>query len=369
MQFEIIKKDKSSKARTGRLHTEHEIIETPVFMPVGTQGTVKSLSQEELGEIGAGIILGNTYHLYLRPGTDIIRKAGGLHNFMGWKGAILTDSGGYQVFSLAKLKHITEQGVEFQSHIDGSLHFLSPAKVIKIQNILGSDIIMPLDECAPYPCEYDYACNSVKLTVKWLIQSVKAHSFSARQALFAIVQGSIYPKLRQECAERMVELDLPGYAIGGLSVGEPRNLMLDIISKTIPALPPEKPRYLMGSGTPGDIIESVARGIDMFDCALPTRDGRTGTAITSIGKINIRNSSYKDDFSPLDPKCACSVCRHYSRAYIRHLINTKEILGLRLVSYHNVYFYIKLMQSIREAIAKDRLSALKKEILETEKQK
>lgn len=362
MKFEISKKDDTSHARVGKLYTSHGVIDTPVFMPVGTQGTVKTFTPAELTEIGVSIMLSNVYHLYLRPGMDVIKKAGGLHKFINWDRPILTDSGGFQIFSLAKFRRITEEGVEFQSHIDGSVHFFTPEKVIEAQNILGSDIIMPLDECTPYPCDYDYACNSIGLTIKWLIQSVKIHK-KMGQSLFGIVQGSVFPELRLQCIERFAELDLPGYAVGGLSVGEPVEQMHEIIAFTVPKLPEEKPRYLMGSGTPIDIIHSIEHGVDMFDCVLPTRNARTGTAFTSTGRLVIRNADCKEDFSPLDPECSCYTCKNYSRAYIRHLLNAEEILGLRLVSYHNVYFFIKLLENIRKAISEDRFQEIKKVIL------
>lgn len=362
MKFEIVKKDTSSQARQGKLHTPHGTIDTPVFMPVGTQGTVKTFTPAELAEIGVSIILSNVYHLYLRPGIDVIEKAGGLHRFINWHRPILTDSGGYQIFSLAKFRKIKDEGVEFQSHIDGSVHFFTPEKVMEAQNILGSDIIMPLDECTPYPCDYDYACNSLELTIKWLFQSIKIHK-KIDQSLFGIVQGSVFKELREQCVERLVELDLPGYAVGGLSVGEPVGQMHEIIAFTVPKLPEEKPRYLMGSGTPIDIIHSIENGVDMFDCVLPTRNARTGTAFTSTGRLVIRNADYKEDFSPLDPECSCYTCKNYSRAYIRHLLNAEEILGLRLVSYHNVYFFIKLLEDIRKAISEDRFQEMKKSIL------
>ena len=365
MKFELIKKDKTTKARIGRLHTSHSIIDTPVFMPVGTQATVKTFSPIDLKDIGINIILGNAYHLAMRPGIDVIKKAGGLHRFMNWDRAILTDSGGFQIFSLTKLRKITSEGVEFQSHIDGSLHFFTPEKIIEIQNDLGSDIMMPLDECIPYPCEHDYACNSLALTVKWLTQSTKylEKYNNKKQSLFGIIQGGTYPNLRKQCAKMMVDLDLPGYSIGGLSVGEPRDLMHNIISVTTDIIPSNKPRYLMGSGTPDDIIRSVEQGIDMFDCVLPTRNARTGTAITSSGRLVIRNAEFKEDFFPLDENCDCFTCKNYSRAYIRHLINAEEILGLRLVSFHNIYFYSNLMQRIRQSIAENKFIDLKNEIL------
>ena len=363
MKFEVLKKDTDSNARLGKIQTKHGIIETPVFMPVGTQATVKTFSQEELKTIGVSILLGNAYHLYLRPGMDIIKKAGGLHKFMNWDRPILTDSGGFQIFSLAKLNKLTNEGVKFQSHIDGSYHFFTPENIVEIQNILGSDIIMPLDECAPYPCEYDYACNSMELTLEWLAKSVKFHNNSSNQALFGIIQGSFYKDLREKCIDNMLEFDLPGYAIGGISVGEPQNLMCEIIEFSTKKLPEGKPRYLMGSGTPHDIVRSIECGIDMFDCVMPTRNARNGTAFISTGKLTIRNSKYKSDFSPLDPNCNCITCKGYSRAYLRHLMNTEEILGLRLLSYHNIHFYIKLLEEIRKSIADNKFAKLKRRIL------
>ena len=362
MKFEIIKKDTTSKARLGRLHTEHGIIDTPVFMPVGTNATVKTFSPSELEQIGASVILSNTYHLAMRPGVEVIAKAGGLHRFMNWPRPILTDSGGFQIFSLTRLKKISPDGVEFQSHLDGSKHFFSPERVIEIQQKLGSDIIMPLDECVPYPCQYDYACNSTDLTVQWLARSIKALQ-NDKQMLFGIIQGGTYPELRKECARKMVAFDLPGYALGGLSVGEPVKLMDEMIRTTVPLLPEGKPRYLMGSGAPDDIIRAIEQGIDMFDCVLPTRNARTGTAFTDSGRLVIRNAVYKEDFTPLDPECNCYTCRNFSRAYIRHLLNAEEILGLRLVSYHNVYFYLNLLARIRQAIAEDKFLEIKQEVL------
>lgn len=365
MKFEVLHKDPSSNARLGKLTTSHGTIDTPVFMPVGTQATVKALSSEELKEMGAEIILSNTYHLYLRPGTDIIEKAKGLHKFMNWDRAILTDSGGYQVFSLAKLRKLTAEGVEFQSHIDGSYHFFTPQKVIETQHIIGSDIMMPLDECPPYPCEYDYACNSMDLTIQWAAQSHKYHARKTEQALFGIVQGSTFEDLRKQCAMRLQEIGFDGYSLGGLSVGEPQELMCEIIGATTSILPEDKPRYLMGSGTPSDIVKSIELGIDMFDCVLPTRLGRNGTAFTSEGRIVVRNGQYKDDFTALDPECKCNVCTSYSRAYIRHLINAKEILGIRLVSYHNIYYYLNLLKDIRQAIKSNTFKKFREKILST----
>lgn len=365
IKFEVIKKDTSSNARLGRIQTSRGAVDTPVFMPVGTQGTVKTFSSTELKDIGAGVILSNVYHLYMRPGIDIIKKAGGLHKFINWNSPILTDSGGFQIFSLARLRKINDEGVEFQSHIDGSLHFFTPKKVMEIQNILGSDIIMPLDECIPYPCDYNYACNSMKLTIEWLIQSAEffKNNTEKEQSLFGIAQGGIYSDLREQCINQLIELDLPGYAIGGVSVGEPIEKMNEIIAFSAPKLPEQKPRYLMGTGTPNDIVQSIEQGIDMFDCVLPTRNARTGAAFTSSGRITIRNADYKEDFSPLDPECGCYSCKNYSRAYIRHLLNAEEILGLRLVSYHNIYFYVKLLERIRKAIQENRFQEIKKRIL------
>lgn len=356
IKYRLIKKDSRTNARLGILETPHGIIETPVFMPVGTQATVKSMTPEELKEIGATIILSNTYHLYLRPGHKIIEKAGGLHKFMNWDRAILTDSGGFQVFSLNSLRKITEDGVEFRSHIDGSRHFFTPEKVIEIQNALGSDIMMSFDECAPYPADYDYVKKSMELTIKWAERGKRAHKNTEKQALFGIVQGGTYEDLRKECAQRLVDMDFPGYSIGGLSVGEPKNVMYDIVDLTTEYLPEDKPRYLMGVGSPDDLIEGVIRGVDMFDCVLPTRIARNGTVFTSKGKLIVRDAPYAEDFSPLDEECDCYTCRNYSRAYIRHLFKANEILAARLATIHNLYFLIKLMERIREAIRQDRLS-------------
>ncbi|MGI1691943.1 tRNA guanosine(34) transglycosylase Tgt [Thermoanaerobacter uzonensis] len=361
IKYHLIKKDSKTKARLGIIKTPHGIIETPVFMPVGTQATVKSMTPEELKEIGATIILSNTYHLYLRPGHKIIEKAGGLHKFMNWDRAILTDSGGFQVFSLSSLRKITEDGVEFRSHIDGSRHFFTPEKVIEIQNALGSDIMMSFDECAPYPADYDYVKKSMELTIKWAERGKRAHKNTEKQALFGIVQGGTYEDLRKECVQRLVDIDFPGYSIGGLSVGEPKNVMYDILDLTTEYLPEDKPRYLMGVGSPDDLIEGVIRGVDMFDCVLPTRIARNGTVFTSKGKLIVRDAPYAEDFSPLDEECDCYTCRNYSRAYIRHLFKANEILAARLATLHNLYFLIKLMKKIREAIRQDQLLEFKKE--------
>lgn len=354
-KFELIKEEKYTKARLGRLHTPHGVIETPIFMPVGTRATVKAMTPEEVKDLGAQIILSNTYHLYLRPGHDLVEEAGGLHKFMNWHGPILTDSGGFQVFSLGKLRKIKEEGVEFRSHIDGSKHFISPEKSIEIQNALGADIIMCFDECIPYPASYEYAKQSMERTTRWAKRCKEAHKKPDSQALFGIVQGGMYKDLRKKSAEDLIELDFPGYAIGGLSVGEPLEMMCEMLDFTTPLLPKDKPRYNMGVGTPDYLFESVIRGIDMADCVLPTRVARNGTLLTSQGRLVIRNAKYKRDFSKLDPECDCYACRNYSRAYVRHLFNVDEILGARLATIHNLYFLLKLMENIREAIKEDRL--------------
>ncbi len=363
MPFTLIHGDKNSRARLGKLSTTHGEIETPCFMPVGTQGTVKAISPQELKDASAEVILANTYHLFLRPGMEVIRKAGGLHNFMSWDKPILTDSGGYQIFSLALLRKIRDEGVEFQSHIDGMKHFFRPEDVMDIERDLNSDIIMPLDECVHYPCSKDHAEVAMKRTIDWAGRSKKAHS-AGGSILFGIIQGATYEDLRRECAGRMMELDFTGYAIGGVSVGEPKNLRYNIVHLVSGLLPKEKPRYLMGVGMPEDILDAVELGIDMFDCVIPTRYGRNGTAFTSEGKLVIRNAPYTEDFTPLDPQCACYACRNFSRAYLRHLFNTEEILGLRLVSLHNIYFYLELMRKVREAISLDKFLEFKKEFLE-----
>ena len=359
--FELLKDSKSSLARRGRLHTPHGVIETPVFMPVGTQATVKTMSPSELKEIGAGIILSNTYHLHLRPGEQLIQSAGGLHAFMHWDGAILTDSGGFQVFSLADLRKITDEGVTFKSHIDGSPRFFSPESVMGIENALGADIIMAFDECPPYPATREYLEVSLRRTLEWAKRCKEAHRRPDEQALFGIVQGGEHLDLRRQSAEALVDLDLPGYAVGGLSVGEPKALMYDILEYVTPFLPKDKPRYLMGVGSPDDLFEGVERGIDMFDCVLPTRIARNGTVMTSQGKLVIKNAKYAQDFRPLDESCSCEVCRQFSRAYIRHLIKADEVLGIRLTSYHNLFFLQGVMKGIRNAIEEDRFFEHKKE--------
>lgn len=359
--YELIKTCKQSGARLGVLHTPHGDIETPIFMPVGTQATVKSMTPEELKEIGSQIILSNTYHLYLRPGHELVKKAGGLHEFMHWDKPILTDSGGFQVFSLGPLRKISEEGVEFRSHLDGSKHFLTPEKAMEIQNALGSDIMMAFDECAPYPASREYVKNSLERTTRWLERCKEAHKNPEKQALFGIIQGGMYKDLREQSAKEITAIDLPGYAIGGLSVGEPKPMMYDILEHTTPFMPVDKPRYLMGVGSPDDLIEGVIRGVDMFDCVLPTRIARNGTAMTSQGKVVVRNATYAEDFTPLDPECDCYTCRNYTKAYIRHLIKTNEILGVRLITTHNLHFLLKLMENIRQAIREDRLLDFREE--------
>lgn len=359
--YELIKTCKQSGARLGVLHTPHGDIETPIFMPVGTQATVKSMTPEELKEIGSQIILSNTYHLYLRPGHELVKKAGGLHEFMHWDKPILTDSGGFQVFSLGPLRKISEEGVEFRSHLDGSKHFLTPEKAMEIQNALGSDIMMAFDECAPYPASREYVKNSLERTTRWLERCREAHKNPEKQALFGIIQGGMYKDLREQSAKEITAIDLPGYAIGGLSVGEPKPMMYDILEHTTPFMPVDKPRYLMGVGSPDDLIEGVIRGVDMFDCVLPTRIARNGTAMTSQGKVVVRNATYAEDFTPLDPECDCYTCRNYTKAYIRHLIKTNEMLGARLITTHNLHFLLKLMENIRQAIREDRLLDFREE--------
>lgn len=353
---------KQSGARRGVIHTPHGDIQTPIFMPVGTQATVKSMTPEELKEeVKAQIILANTYHLYLRPGNKLIKEAGGLHEFMRWDRPILTDSGGYQVFSLGDLRKITEEGVEFKSYLDGSKHFLSPENVMEIENDLGADIIMAFDECVQYPAEYDYTKQSMERTTRWAARCLEAHKNTEKQGLFGIVQGGIYKDLREKSAKDLVEMNFPGYAVGGLSVGEPKELMCDVLEFTTKFLPLDKPRYLMGVGTPDYLIEAVLRGIDMCDCVLPTRIARNGTALTSRGKVVIRNATYERDWGKLDEECDCYTCKNYTRAYIRHLVKMNEILGVRLLSIHNLRFLTRLMEQVREAIENDRLLDFRKE--------
>ncbi len=363
--YELIKKDSRTKARRGRVNTPHGPIETPVFMPVGTAGTVKAMKPEEVRDMGAQIILGNTYHLYLRPGHEVVKAAGGLHKFMNWERAILTDSGGFQVFSLGAMRKISEEGVEFRSHIDGSKHMLSPEKSMEIQNALGSDIMMAFDECAPYPADRNYVKNSLERTTRWLKRCKEFHKNTEQQSLFGIMQGGMYKDLRKQSAEEIVELDLPGYAIGGLSVGEPKELMYEIMDDCVDYLPADKPRYLMGVGSPDCLFEGVERGIDMFDCVLPTRIARHGMAMTSQGRVNIKNAKYERDFTPLDPHCDCYTCRNYSKAYLRHLFKCDEILSSMLMTTHNLHFLVNTMAGIRKAIEEDRFLEYKKEFYDS----
>lgn len=350
-------------ARTGRLTTAHGAIETPVFMPVGTQGTVKSLCPTDLHDLGAQIILGNTYHLYLRPGDELVARLGGLHRFMGWDGPILTDSGGFQVFSLSGLRRITEEGVTFSSHIDGSNHLFSPEKVISIQRNLGSDIMMVLDECVPFGADRAYTEKSLALTTRWAARCRKAHPSGDRgQLLFGIVQGGFFKDLRAESARQLIDLDFEGYALGGLSVGESRAEMYDILDDATPLLPADKPRYLMGVGAPRDLLAGMAAGIDMFDCVLPTRNARNGTLFTTKGKVNIKRAEYREDDSPLDPDCPCYACRTFSKAYLRHLYIARELLSYRLNTLHNLTFFSQMMERSRQAIREGRFAAFRREM-------
>ncbi len=367
-EFSLLKED--GKARRGRILTPHGSIDTPVFMPVGTQGTVKAMLHRLLEELGTQIILGNTYHLYLRPGTEVIEGAGGLHSFIGWKKPLLTDSGGYQVFSLSQGRfgdrrskvRVTDEGVEFRDHLAGDLHFFTPEKVIRIQEIFGSDIIMPLDECVEYPVDREYAKKALERTLSWLDRSVKAKE-REDQALFGIVQGAFFEDLRIEATLRTVERDLPGYSIGGLSVGEPKELMYEMAELVCEHLPREKPRYLMGVGKPEDVLNAVAVGVDMFDCVVPTRNARTGTLYTSQGIVNIRHERYRRDFSPLDPECDCYTCRNFSKAYLRHLFLAEEISSYVLNTIHNLRFYLKMMEDIRTSIEEGRFESYRREMI------
>jgi len=357
--FNLIKKDKNTKARAGILKLDHGEVETPIFMPVGTQGAVKAITQSFLYEdVKAQIILGNTYHLYLRPGTEILKLAGGLHKFMNWKKPILTDSGGYQVFSLSELRKIRKEGVEFKSHLDGSKHFFTPKKVIEIQRAIGSDIMMPLDECAPYPCEYEYARKSIELTKEWAIRSKEAFLktkplYGHKQYCFGIIQGSVYKDLREKSANDLFQIDFDGYSIGGLAVGESSETMYEIADFCADMIPQDKPRYLMGVGRPENILEAIERGIDMFDCVMPTRNARNANLFTWNGTIVLKNAKYKDDFRPPDENCDCYTCRNFSLAYLRHLFVAKEISGLILATIHNLHFYLDLVAKARQAILKD----------------
>jgi queuine tRNA-ribosyltransferase len=364
--FEVRATDKSTKARSGRLTTGHGVIETPSFMPVGTQGSVKAVSSRELRELNTQIVLGNTYHLFVRPGLDVIRHFGGLHSFMNWDGPILTDSGGYQIFSLAKLRKITEEGAHFQNHVDGTPAFISPEIAMQIQTGLGSDIAMVLDECLPWPCEYDYAARSAELTARWarrckraveaglspanLNNAAGAATATANPLLFGIVQGATFPELRKQSAQVLVEIGFDGYAIGGVSVGEPEVEMMRAVESGAQFLPENKPRYAMGLGTPPQLLELIARGMDMFDCVLPTRLARNGAAFASSGTLNLKNAEFARDKNPIEQDCACQACQEYTRGYIRHLIKAEEILGLRLITLHNLHFYLELMRRARAAI-------------------
>ncbi|HEY3092302.1 MAG TPA: tRNA guanosine(34) transglycosylase Tgt [Vicinamibacterales bacterium] len=350
MRFEVTATD--GAARRGRLTTAHGVVDTPIFMPVGTQATVKALTPEDLESAGAQIVLGNTYHLLLRPGPDVVRDLGGLHRFMGWRGAILTDSGGFQVFSLAKIRKITDAGVEFRGPLDGAKRFLSPESVVDIQRALGADITMPLDECLAYPATREATERSLALTLRWAERARAAHAAGGvGQALFGIVQGGAYEDLRAEAVERTVALGFDGYAIGGMAVGEPKPRMLELTARVAAALPAERPRYLMGVGKPEDLVESVARGVDMFDCVLPTRNARNGQAFTSTGPVTIKQARWTRETAPLDAACDCYTCRTFSRAYLRHLFVSEELLAYRLLTLHNVRFYLRLMATMREAIA------------------
>jgi queuine tRNA-ribosyltransferase len=361
--YELYSKD--GKARTGKITTLHGEIETPVFMPVGTQATVKTMTPEELEDIGSEIILGNTYHLFLRPGDDLIAKFGGLHKFMNWKKPILTDSGGFQVFSLGAIRKIKEEGVEFRSHIDGSKRFISPEKSIDIQNNLGSDIVMLFDECPPGMSTKEYLIPSIERTTRWAKRCIEAHKRPEEQGLFAIVQGGIYEDLRDKSREELMEMDehFSGYAIGGLAVGEPREDMYRVLDHIVDKLPENKPRYLMGVGEPVDMLEAVEAGIDMMDCVQPSRIGRHGTTFTKYGRLVIKNACYSEDPRPLDEDCDCYVCKNYTRGYIRHLFKSQEILGSRLATYHNLYFLIKMMKDAREAIKEGRFKEYKEEFI------
>jgi queuine tRNA-ribosyltransferase len=360
--FQVLRQDPNSAARAGRLRTAHGVVETPVFMPVGTQGTVKCMSPAELHELGAQVILGNTYHLVIRPGLDLIQKAGGLHKFMAWDGPILTDSGGYQVFSLAKLRRISPDGVEFQSHVDGATLFLGPREAMAAQATLGSDIAMAFDECPHWPCDREYACRSLELTLQWAARC-REQRLADGQLLFGIVQGSVYPDLRERAARELAAMDFEGYAVGGVSVGEPFPEMIAQVEASVSHLPADRARYVMGVGTPSQMLEMIARGVDMFDCVLPTRVARNGTIFTATGTYPIKNSRYREDFGPLEEGCPCYACRTFTRAYIRHLYRCNEILGLRLMSWHNLHMYLSLLRRAREAIVAGSFEEFRREFV------
>ena len=385
--FELLAQDRESKARHGRLTTAHGAIETPTFMPVGTQGSVKAVSPRELRELNAPIVLGNTYHLFVRPGIEVIKHFGGLHKFMTWDRPILTDSGGYQIFSLAKLRKISEDGVQFQNHVDGTPAFVSPEIAMEIQAALGSDIAMVLDECPPWPCEYDYAAKSAEMTTRWakrckewveenaqrstsdvqrpIEESTVSNQRSPiqRQLVFGIVQGATFGELRKQSAQAIVDLDFDGYAIGGVSVGEPEEEMFRAVESSEPFLPSDKPRYAMGIGTPPQLLEMISRGMDMFDCVLPTRLARNGTAFTSTGTLNLKNAEYAKDRRPIEQDCVCSSCREFTRGYVRHLIKAEEILGLRIITLHNLHFYLDLMRRARDKIDKGTFDEFRREFV------
>jgi len=361
--FELLYESQETNARLGKLTTAHGVIETPVFMPVGTQATVKTMSPHELKEIGSEIILSNTYHLYLRPGHKLIEEAGGLHKFMSWDKPVLTDSGGFQVFSLADLRDIEEDGVTFRSHIDGSKHFFTPERAMEIQMSLGADIAMAFDICSPYPCSYEHALEASDRTTRWAKRCKDFHEHPY-QSVFGIIQGSMFPDLRKKSMLEITDIDFPGYAIGGLSVGEPKDIMYEVLDHIADEMPRNKPRYLMGVGSPDCLLEAVKRGIDMFDCVLPTRIARNGTAMTSLGKVVVRNATYARDWEKLDPNCNCYTCSNYSRAYIRHLLKADEVLGIRLTTIHNLNFLINLMKDARQAIKEERLESFIKDFYE-----
>jgi len=361
--FSLLATDSSSRARAGLLQTRHGEIRTPVFMPVGTQATVKAVTPEELQQVGAQIILGNTYHLHVRPGEDLIREFGGLHDFMGWDGPILTDSGGFQVFSLARLRKITEEGVHFQNHLDGTPTFLSPERSMEIQSHLGSDIVMTFDECPPYPCEETAAAQSLALTLRWAqrCRDWWDAQEESRPLLFGIVQGSSFPRLRKQSAESLCEIGFDGYAIGGVSVGEPEEEMMKAVESAEPYLPEDRARYAMGLGTPPQLVEMVARGVDMFDCVLPTRLARNGTAFTARGTLNLKNAGFARDQGPIEEGCLCPCCRKFTRGYLRHLVKAEEILGLRLITQHNLFFYLQLLEKVRNSILDGSFASFRKE--------
>lgn len=364
IRYELIKEEKHTGARLGRIHTPHGTFDTPIYMPVGTLATVKSLSPEELKEAGAEIILSNTYHLWLRPGEDIVKEAGGLHKFMNWDRGVLTDSGGFQVFSLAKNRKLSEEGVHFKSHLDGRNLYLTPEKAIQIQNDLGADVIMSLDECPPFHESRDYVQHSVDRTTRWAERGLEAHQRSGDQALFGIVQGAGYEDIRIQHAKDLASMDFPGYSIGGLSVGETKEEMNRVLTSLTPHMPADKPRYLMGVGSPDALIDSVIRGVDMFDCVLATRIARNGTCMTRDGRLVVKNAKYSRDFTPIDPTCDCYTCRNYTRAYVRHLIKTDETFGLRLTSLHNTHFLLQVMREVRQAIMDDNLLEYREDFFE-----